>query len=378
VLNGANVITVTGTSDEVVRDTGLDSGVAQNIATILDDLADVEALADGYEEAWTDIDNSPSEGWLPQEITVLLDEVEQDAGPLWLDVVQSSLVDLDAAQPLTRVDVPVIPPSSPGGSWTSLPCYVEGVTVNLRRRGSTASLFAVPELLLRRRDVLDYVDPADIVAWFDPMRRSELTFTGTDVATIGDLGTRGLDAASYAGREPTFSKLNGRPALQFTGTYSAGSIMRTPTFTQGRPVTLFVIAKQTTIDTFIRGIMGTSSTSPQFDSRNNGGTVTWHMFNGNSLWCAPVDSDVHIHTCVFDGVDSEYYLDGSLYSFGATGTRTWSSERIALGGSNITTWPPTSQCWQGLLGEFLLVEGNKQTVDIASINNYLQQKWGLQ
>lgn len=370
ILTGATSITVTGDSSSHTLTTSDPWSTAIDWPTRLTRATDLETLAQDLEDAYADQANAPHEAWLPDRIVVQLDKLD-DAAVDWADVVLGPLPDLDRAQPMTRVEVPVIPPTTTAGSWTAVPCFVEGATLELSRGGSTAQLYAVPEFLLRRRDVYDIVDPADIIAWFDPIQQDHITPNGSNVATLDAVYPSISVSQATASAQPDyqFADIAGRPCLDFDGTADR---LVSPTITQALPFTVFSVVRSDEQTGSTRYFFGQSGTSPRVGKTSTG---FWSIRNptiltsttsvGNSFTTAVI-------VAVFDGVNSELWLNGTLDTTGDTGTGTFSAESFVIGAGT----SGGSQAWDGKIGETGIVAGHLTNGQIEQLSAHLAQKWG--
>ena len=366
-VNSPDTITVAGYSATVTRSTGLGTNIATTVTTQLDATADLDAIADGLEDAWTDLPSKPFEGWLPRAVTILLDKVYDDTGEdLWVEIVGASLVHLDDATPIRTVNVPVVPPSTPSGSWTFLPCYVEGVQLQRTPEGSTARLYCVPEELLRRRDVLDIVtDPANVKGWWDALDASSITLSGSAVETwTTRSGTRNLEqlTGSY---QPTVSSMNGRRALNFDG--SNDRLVTDGTLTIPQPITLVAVVDPDTLTGGNRIInVGATRITLGWNA-----TPRLEVFAGGGLYLTAGSSGPtgpQVIIAVIDGASSSLWQDGVLLDSGTLGTNSFSGLNLNLGAGGD---------FDGKIGELMVIAEALDTDQIAALTRSLQQKWGI-
>lgn len=381
ITNGTKSVTITGAGVSSSGNVPSGSGNAFSLTTPMTITARCRDLRDVYIEHYHPA-NWGTGSWYPGAVTVQLDKMVRDGSPPYtvLTELLFATSPRGTGQQFAYFEVPCIPPSTPSGAWTYADCSVEGMTLNLSRGISTATLNLAPCYLTRFYDPLD-IDRngttvgTDLVVWHDVCRRDLLTSATGGISAVEDLTTnnRDLTQTTSTVRPLLVNTLNDRPALQFEGTATAGDWMQTPTFTQGLPLTMAVVFQLTTADATKRYIVGgnTATSTPAIVLE----TSTFRAFNGSTLNSGVAgDTNAHVIVVTFkNDATSTIHIDGILRATGTTGTNTYGGERIIVGGNGAT---PTSFA-QMKFGELVLFDVALDANDRNALTSYLALKWGV-
>jgi hypothetical protein len=168
--------------------------------------------------------------------------------------------------------------------------------------------------------------------------------------------------------QPIYSN-NNRGEVLFNGTTSKMVATFPATFSQ--PTTIFCVGKAATgkAQYFYDGLVGGSSR--QALSSDN---TRWFIYAGgvsvlpNS---ALYNSNLHLHTAVFNGVTSKYRIDKGNQVTGDVGTHPVDGLRIGVGSSGVSFF------LDGSINEILLFAGLLTDAQIKAVESYLSDKWGV-
>ncbi len=380
ITNGTKSVTITGVGAGVSSSANVPggSGNAFQLTTPMTITARCRDLRDVYVEHYHP-PNWGTDSWYPGTVTVQLDKMARDGSPPYTALTELLFATSPryTNQQFRYFEVPCVPPSTPSGAWSYRDCSVEGMTLNLTRGISTATLNLAPCYLTRFYDAADIErnSTPNLVVWHDVMRRDLLTSATGGISAVEDLTTnnRDLTQATSTVRPLLVNTLNDRPALQFEGTATAGDWMQTPTFTLGLPFTMAVVFQLTTADATTRYIVGgnTASGTPAILLQ----TSTFRAYNGATLNSTVAgDTNAHVIVVTFKSdATSTIHIDNVLRATGSTGTGTYGAERIIVGGNGVT---PTSFA-QMRFGELVLFDTALNTADREAVTMYLALKWGV-
>ena len=228
--------------------------------------------------------------------------------------------------------------------------------------------------------------PAEITTslWLDAADASTFTLTGASVNQWADKSGNSRHAAPAVAAKPTLTAnaLNSLSGVSFAST---GNALITPSFDNpsgSDGLSLFAVLKRTGIpvgssNIFTKGLVNAQWslywTGSDFSSFSNISAT------GNTASFSGVSSNVNV---VFSGVMSDaaihQYFNGLLMS-GSAGAATRSfgaASALTIGSSPTSTY--STNRFQGLLFEAVLIHGDLTTDTRQKVEGYLAWKWGLQ
>lgn len=156
---------------------------------------------------------------------------------------------------------------------------------------------------------------------------------------------------------------NGLNVLTFTD-----HVLLTSTFSQAQPVTIFVAAGRSSTDSVNRQVIGNETTTPSIYTDGN----TWRIFAGTVLNSTQSSSNTNFHyfAATFNGTASVLRRNGSQIASGNAGTSGYSTKAVNIGG-------PATFRWQGYVGEVIVTPALVEARDVAVVESYLKNKWGV-
>ena len=207
----------------------------------------------------------------------------------------------------------------------------------------------------------------------------------------GDTFTQWTDKSDFAHNanpyggattRPTLqtNELNGYSVVRFDGVNDGLTINPYTGLVNATAVTVFAVAKLTATAGFPK-LFGQAQSFDMFYSES---TNSWRFnVNGQSATSTGAnDAAWHIHTVAFDGsqvTDAtrfRYRRDKSANTLSFSGTipaQIGSTSQLDIGFHDLGT----TQFMQGDLAEFLVFTKALTDVEIANVENYLSNKWGL-
>jgi hypothetical protein len=210
--------------------------------------------------------------------------------------------------------------------------------------------------------------PLDLspVLWLDASDTSTITEVGGAVSQWDDKSGNGNDLSQgTALAQPTSGTrtINSLNVIDFDGSNDRLTITG---WTVSQPVTVFAVVEKD-VDTngriFQSGIIGSILAGEQpFSYAGLGGGVF-----GTSGDAA--DNTPHIMRFTFNGASSFIHVDGTQSATGNPGT---------LGITDpFSVSSPTTQFWNGMIAEVIVVDGTLTAGEIADTESYLANKWGI-
>lgn len=209
---------------------------------------------------------------------------------------------------------------------------------------------------------------AGLALWLDAADASTVTLD-TGVSVWADKSGNGRNASQSTGNnQPIYTAAgpNGKNVLTFDGT---NDTMTTASFTQNQPSTIFIAAQ----------VLNTSGSASIVDGfgLNRAGifrrvTNNWAAFAGAELvGSTSTDTNWHTFSAVFNTTSSLLRVDGTQIASGNAGSQNVTS------GLAVGTYNGTGSHLNGRVAEVLFYAGVLTASQIAAVENYLQNKWGL-
>ena len=228
----------------------------------------------------------------------------------------------------------------------------------------------------------------ELESWYDASDGE--SFTPSD-PTDGATFTQWADKSAFAHNANPHGGATTRPTVQ-TNELNAYSVVRFDGINDGltinpytglvnaTAVTVFAVAKLTATAGFPK-LFGQAQS---FDMFYSASTNSWRFnVNGvNATSTGANDAAWHIHTVAFDGSQAtnaakfRYRRDktaNTLSFSGAVPTQIGPTSQLDIGFYDLGT----TQFMQGDLAEFLIFTKVLTDVEIANVENYLSNKWGL-
>lgn len=217
------------------------------------------------------------------------------------------------------------------------------------------------------------VTPLDInipEIWLDASDSSTISLNGSNVSQWDDKSYNEFSfIQATESRQPLYSsaKRNGLNAVTFDGTDDNLKTTFTKTFTQ--PNTIFVVASVSTGsgDYIYDGINSTNRHALL------GNSDRWTLYGGLFLsTTTSYNSNLHLHSTVFNSSSSIHRLDGTQVLSGNTGT-----QNLADGLNLGTFYNSVSNPLNGDICEFILYNSILSDNERDIIESYLMTKWGI-
>jgi hypothetical protein len=206
--------------------------------------------------------------------------------------------------------------------------------------------------------------------WLDAADTTTITASSGSVSQWNDKSGNGRNVSqSNAANQPTtgVATQNGLNVLDFNV-----DLLQSAAFTQAQPFTAAVVARSTNTGTGNRQAVGNDGTTPTV-YENNG---VWRIFAGTELISTTARNDAwHYFSAIFNGSSSNLRLDGTQIASGNAGTNGYSNRRINIG-SSLSGGNP-SATWLGQIAEVILFSRVLSADEIAEVETYLANKWGL-
>lgn len=203
--------------------------------------------------------------------------------------------------------------------------------------------------------------------WYDMADTSTLTINSGFVEGVQDKSGNGIHLLASGTLRPAYSPggcINGIITPQFDGLNDM--LQSTATFTMPQPFTVIAVARPT--QGGIESIVGCSN-------------QTWMLFNAGPLYISSgaqlqtgsqrVLGQANYAVGIFDSTNSMARMHGVIGGVGNVGTFSWS------GVTSVGRFSGGQYPFRGMIGEILLYSGRLDLSQIARIESYLTQKWGL-
>ena len=212
--------------------------------------------------------------------------------------------------------------------------------------------------------------------WLDANKITGLS-DGDPVATWSDLSGNGNDALQAAGDAKPIYKTgiqNGRSVVRFDG---SSDFMQTAAFASdlAQPNTIFVVVE-------VRDPEG--NTFYILDGIDSAKRHAWFSiaartpdgggFYAGSVWnpdTTEPKNEWHSQGVLFNGVSSEWWIDGASQGTGDVGAQGLSG--LTLGRNK----DPSFIYLDGDIGEILVYDGALSSADRGSLDSYLSGNWGI-
>jgi hypothetical protein len=228
----------------------------------------------------------------------------------------------------------------------------------------------------------------ELESWYDASDGS--SFTPNNPAD-GDTFTQWADKSAFAHNanphggattRPTVqtNELNAYPVVRFDGVNDGLTINPYTGLVNAAAVTVFAVAKLTATAGYPK-LFGQAQSFDMFYSTD---TNSWrfNIFGQSATSTGANDNAWHIHTVAFDGSQGtnatkfRYRRDktaNTLSFSGTVPTQIGSTSQLDIGFYDIGT----TQFMQGDIAEFLIFTKVLTDNEIANVENYLSNKWGL-
>jgi len=278
--------------------------------------------------------------------------------------------------PIVPPPVPPIPPIPPG-SLSSLPS-VSSETPTPPTPGSSSLSSATPvpptpSSSLSSSSAVPDLPPvtAGLEAWFDGQDASTLTVVGSNISQWDDKSGNAHHLPQATGADqPTVGTLNSYAAVAFTGGQHIGGI----TWSLQSPTTIFLVYKfDSPIDNGLNVLFWSDSTDRiRYDKRTAGTGGGRRMHENSDLIGSAEDASAHYFTGIYDGGSSALRIDGADDNTGGVGTKTPSSDGLTIGSTKNGL-----SGYEGAIGELLWYDALLTGGEIAQVEAWLKDKWGL-
>jgi hypothetical protein len=239
-----------------------------------------------------------------------------------------------------------------------------------------------------RRRSFPFHDPAEtfrpteiagLTYWFDARDAATLyqdnalsTPVTADGQTVGgwkDKANANHLAQATGTARPAYkaSYINGRPAVEADG---VDDFLRATGLSVPQPMTIYVVAKLATSGANLCWFDGAGTATERVRLFTNAGSSRF-LNAGLSLVDGLADTNPHVHSCLFNGATSEYYVDGTL----AAGPGDAGAQLVV--GLTLFASRTGTNVLPGGIGEFLLYTGAHSSGQRRQVEAYLKQRWGL-
>ena len=226
---------------------------------------------------------------------------------------------------------------------------------------------------------------AGLALWLDAADSSTVIRTGANVTQWNDKsGNSGRDATAFS--NPTLSNINGVQAMNMTsGPYFTGAVSITgTTFTcfavanttralpnAGNDQRLVSLANTTNVD-----YNRTDGSIALFNKGTTSTIATWRLGFSEIASRSIGTNTPFIAVSQYNGTSGFLWQNGTA---GSPPTGTASSGSFAITKYGIGNQAnPTSEFWQGTIGEVIVFNTSLTTTQRQQIESYLAYKWGLQ
>jgi hypothetical protein len=248
-----------------------------------------------------------------------------------------------------------------GGVYFSTACWMKlaatGATVHCWVDGTPSTAF----------------DPGDVAGLWLWLDAPQLRLTAdAAIATWNDLSGNGRNfVQATAARKPTYktSIQNGLAIARFDGGDMVASAA-VQSLTQ--PCTMFFVASRTG-NTSAYNILLTEATSEQIAAGFNTTANNWYIYTQPDApdTQAAADSAFHVLTAQFNGTSSLMRADGTQVAKSMT-DQDVSADTFNIGATNALGAPLA-----GDIGEILIYEAALSAANIALVEDFLADKWGV-
>jgi Concanavalin A-like lectin/glucanases superfamily len=223
-----------------------------------------------------------------------------------------------------------------------------------------------------------------VVGWWDAGVIASLNLTGSSINSVADQSGGG-NTLNWSLGKPTFNAtgLNSRPAIVLSGSSQALQAASFP-MGAGNTLTFWYVgtAGNASSQAFSRilGYMAAGAGADHDNAgswifyRSNSTTLIFHRQGAARATVTPT-ADPAIHRFI-GTVDSSgnvtIYVDGVV-----AGTGTTSGNWVTAGVFNVGRSGLTTECFAGPYGEIGVATGFTNSTDVANLDTYLKNKWGL-
>lgn len=312
------------------------------------------------------VDHAPTAPYAPAPI-----EAPQVATAAPVDAtVSPATIAITASVPATSVSTGATASPSVVPVATSLPAPTPsaGSTVSPSTISATVAIPATSTAF----------DPANVPGYFGHYQADTLTEAdGAALATWPDAtpAARNLTQATAANRPVVRANaLNGKKVVEFT----PQQFLDSATFTaNAQPNTVFIVAKPDVLPSVLaKSLIAYDGTGASSSSRwaiyAEQATNEWRAYSGSVL-----DSNVvitagqwYIIGVVFEGTTSDIRVNSTASASGNVGTHSPVDIRVGAHHDELLGW-------DGMIAEVLVYDQRVSSGNIASIEKYLRDKWGL-
>ena len=233
---------------------------------------------------------------------------------------------------------------------------------------------------LPSREAFSPTDISTLAAWYDATDFNFVTKDGSNlVSNWGDKSGNSNDATATAGDRPTWqtNQQNSLPTINFDGSDQLDLPSGLFSIPNGSN-TMFIVSQRATESGSVETVLNLSDAtaadyfliyaaadgSISFKSRDGaGGTVT---NTGNTL------TNYNIFRGRRDGTTQALAVNGGTETTNASGVSSASIDSGDIGASN-----NDNLMLMGNIGEIIIYSANLSAADIALVETYLANKWGL-
>jgi hypothetical protein len=224
---------------------------------------------------------------------------------------------------------------------------------------------------------------ANLIAWYDAadtatlFQDDGLTTPAGDTDVVGGWvdksGQANNSIQATADNKPTlnYNVQNGLPSVRFDG---GNDYLRIAAFTGGdatQPTTMFLVASLIAVNATFQVLFGGSDATNRHLIYKDDAADQWACWCGSGVISSTVaDTDPHIFTAQFNGASTFLRLDGTQIATGDGGAVV--QEGLTLADYGALGLPANCEFHEGLYYDAL-----STTPQIADIERYMSQKWGI-
>lgn len=209
------------------------------------------------------------------------------------------------------------------------------------------------------------LDVSGLAYWFDGMDETTLTLAGNDVTQWDDKSGNSRNVTPGA-NSPSYSAVTHRLTFDKTNTEN----LRNTSFTLTAPYIIFVAYKKTVSTDTSEYMIGSPSNVAGLIGTSSSGAGRFLMLSGVNLYYNGSDGNDNIHTCEFNGVNSNYWLNDVGPTNGDSGAN--NPTGVEIGSVNNGAVHINAELME-LFAYDNLITAQERTDLIA----YLQDKWGI-
>ena len=226
-----------------------------------------------------------------------------------------------------------------------------------------------------------------LLGWWDASVTASLSLSGSTILTIADQSGGGNTMGQFsANAEPIYNAtgLNSRPSMMFTA--SLGHALESSglfNLGTGNTLTLFAVAFMNSAAQSFARLISYTAGGQSHDYDNAGSFTLTRSSTSNAMVLSrasgatgaaavSLSTPFRIIVTITSGGVTTIYINGVSAASGTIAGNFISGGRLNFGVGHLD-----AGTWDGAISEIGVATGFTGSVDVASLDSYLQNKWGL-